>query len=390
MNNKLILWRKVFGIAAIQGVVTLTWVIYNAYFPKLLVGLGLTVGIAKVVLIIEHFLEAIIEPIFGEISDNLQNKIGTKIPIISRGIILASLFFMAIPLLGILIKPQGQLAYLLAMVAILWASCMAIFRSPAISLMFAAAPMDKLPQAFGVLNLIGGIVGAFRFDAYGIILKLGPNFAFFIGSISLLIVGFYLRYLYPPNPSANLGEIGENLILPKIKLSLLGLIISVGISISFSLRFILPTLNNIFTSQIGENQAKLGMMLFLILMAFLSLPMGFLAAKFGNYNAILVCLLITIISLQFLTFIPSWLVIIILCGSLSLVLNSVIPLIMELMPPTRMGLAIGCYFGGFGAGLSFFDLIFTKVPLNEGMSGSAIALLCAMITMRLSRKVSLS
>lgn len=384
-NNNLIAWRKVFGIAAIQGVVTLTWVIYNLYFPKLLVELGLTIGIAKTVLIIEHFLETIIEPIFGEFSDRLQAKIGTKIPLISLGIILSSIFFISISVFAILIKPQGIFAYTLPILAIFWASCMAIFRSPAISLMFAAAPLDKLPEAFSILTLIVGIIGAFRFDAYGIILKLGPNFAFFLGSISLLIAGFYLRYLYPPTPNLNLIENTSIQKLPPIKFSLLGVIMTLGITISWSLRFIIPILSNIFTSKIGENQTKLAMMLFFITVAILSLPTGKIATKFGNYPAILTCLLITIILLQLLTFMPSWLIIALICASLSLVLNSVIPLVIALVPSARVGLGIGCYFGGFGAGMSLFDLIFSKIDLNQGMSGSAIALLCAIICLQLAK-----
>lgn len=387
-NNNLIAWQKVWGIAAIQGVVTLTWVIYNLYFPKLLVELGLTIGIAKSVLIIEHFLEAIIEPTFGEISDRLQGKNGTKIPLITRGIILASALFIAIPVLVILIKPQGIFAYLLPIIAIFWASCMAIFRSPAISLIGAVAPIDKLPQAVSILSLIGGIIGAFKFDAYGLILKLGPNFAFFIGSISLLIASFYLRYLYPDTSPQNLTEIGEPQKLPPVKSALLVIIMTMGITISCSLRFTIPTLSNIITSQVGENQTKLAMMIFFIILAFLSLPVGKIASKFGNYLPFLTSLLITIIGLQLLTFIPSWFIIALICASLSLILNSVIPLVIALIPPARVGLGVGCYFGGFGAGMSLFDLMFAKIDLNQGMSGSAIALLCTIITLKLSQKIS--
>lgn len=384
MNNNIIMWRRVFGIAAIQGALTLTWVIYNLYFPQLLVELGLNIGVAKIVLIVEHFLETIIEPIFGEFSDRLQTKIGTKLPVISWGIILASVFFILIPVLVILIKPEGKLTYLLPIIAIFWASCMAIFRSPVISLIGQTAPMDKLPQAMSILSLIGGVIGAFRFDVYGIILKLGSHWAFFIGSITLLITGFYLRYLYPSNQSIN-TKIDK---LPPIKLSLLALIMTMGISISFGLRFIIPTVNNFFTTQLGENQAKLAMMLFFITLAVLSLLTGKIATKFGNYNSILSCLLIMIIVLQLLIFTSSWLIIALLCISLSLVLNSIIPFVIALVPSTRVGLGVGCYFGGFGAGLSFFDLIFPNIELNQGIFGSAIALLCAIIFLNLSQKLT--
>ncbi len=40
MSNRIIIWAKVWGIAATQGTITLSWVIYNIYFPLLLVQFG--------------------------------------------------------------------------------------------------------------------------------------------------------------------------------------------------------------------------------------------------------------------------------------------------------------------------------------------------------------
>ncbi len=373
-NDKSIAWQQVWGIAAIQGSVTLAWVIYNLYFPQFLVQLGFAAGVAKTVLIIEHFLEAIIEPIFGSLSDRQQLKIGTRIPIISLGIVFASVFFISLPVIVILVHPQKIWAWLLPILAILWASSMAIFRSPAISLLSKSAPTNKLPQAVSIVSLIGGVIGAFRFDAYGIILKLGPSFAFFIGSITFLLAGFSLRFLFPPDLTDNLDTASNNKNVPKVKLLTIALIGIMGISISWALRFIIPIVKQVFTMQIGETNTKIAMMLFFLGLGILAIPAGKSASKIGNSLGILLGLVSTIILLQLLNFIPNLLIIILICASFTLVLNSVIPLVIILVPAERVGLGLGFYFGAFGAGMSFFDLIFSNLKLNQGIIASTFTL----------------
>ena len=130
MNNNPVLWSKVWGIATTQGAFTLTWVIYNLYLTQLLVNLGFSQELAVWILIIEHMLEAIIEPTFGVYSDRQKQKIGTSIPIINLSIILSSVLFLAIPALVIFINPETIWRWLLPALAIAWASVMAIFRSP--------------------------------------------------------------------------------------------------------------------------------------------------------------------------------------------------------------------------------------------------------------------
>ena len=147
MNDNPVVWLKVWGIAATQGAITLAWVIYNLYLTKLLVNLGFSQELAVWILIIEHMLEAIIEPTFGAYSDRQKQKIGTPIPIINLGIILSSVLFISIPAVVIFINPETIWRWLLPAIALAWASVMAIFRSPVMALLGNAAPKDKLPQA---------------------------------------------------------------------------------------------------------------------------------------------------------------------------------------------------------------------------------------------------
>ncbi|HBB30715.1 MAG TPA: MFS transporter, partial [Cyanobacteria bacterium UBA9273] len=92
-----VLWLQVWGLAAVQGAIALTWVIYNLYLVKLLTQFGFPKGLATGLLILENILAAVMEPLMGGLSDRSQRWIGTRFPFISVGIILASAFFIAIP-----------------------------------------------------------------------------------------------------------------------------------------------------------------------------------------------------------------------------------------------------------------------------------------------------
>ena len=383
MLNKKLLWARVWGIAAVQGSITLTWVIYNLYFPLLLVELGFNKELAIAILIIENALASIIEPIFGGLSDRQQRLFGTKIPLISWGIILASGLFILFPCLVIFNSAQFSFKWLLPILAIIWATAMAIFRAPTMTLLGRCASNDKLPQAASILTLVGGIIGAFRLDAYGLILNLGAGFAFTLGSFSLLIAALILRRLNP----VDLSPDGQTKPLSRrIPLSWLGLIFTTGIWISWSLRFIMPAISEILKLQFGAGNGKLAMTIFLILLGLAALPAGKIATKFNNSRTMQLGAVVTIIALLLLAVLPNFVLpIALVIIGFSFVLNGIIPLILNFVPPERAGLGTGIYFAGFGIGMSNFSLIFTRfkmINLEINMLGAItfLFLLCYWLT----------
>ncbi|MEO1669548.1 MAG: MFS transporter [Cyanobacteria bacterium J06631_2] len=360
MLNKKILWIEVWGIAAVQAAITLSWVIYNLYFPLLLIEFGFNKELAVTILLIENAVESIVEPVFGELSDRQQRLKGQKIILILFGIILSSVLFILFPCL-VIFSPEQSLTkmfkWFLPILAIIWATAMAIFRAPTMSLLGRCAPKDKLPQAASILTLVGGVIGAFRLDAYGIILSLGTGFAFALGSFSLLIAAFVLRQLNPVDNSIN--QPGKT---TKIPLLLSSLIFTTGIWMSWSLRFIMPAAREFIQLQFGEDYGKIATTIFMILLGLAALPAGKIATKLNNFKAMLIGIAGTIIALMLLTLLPNSIFpIAFLIIHLSLLLNGILPLILSLLPQARSGLGMGLYFGGFGAGLSSFGFIFTQL-----------------------------
>jgi MFS family permease len=438
-----ILWSKVLGLAAMQGAISLTWVYYNIYFPDLLDQFGFSAQIATFILLIEGLMAAAVEPIMGRVSDRAKRWTGTRLPLIVLGILLAAVVFLAIPAIAIWGSPAGVLRWLLPIALVTWAFTMSIFRSPAISLLGQYAIDSKLPQAFSILTLVGGLVGSLKPLAFNFILDMGPVVTFLTGSIALLVAGAVLRLTNPPassneihqitdsetgfeqattsqapgttrnsgqdaNPSATTGQTTETTASDRSDItSPTGsndlpwavnaiLIFLIGILVGGTFRFLLARLfpaflgNSLFASNIS-----LGMGLMFISMAFLALPMGWLATKLGNKLmmsaaavgfAILLFLLLgvkiaVLATLLMLAIAACW----------SVVLNGVIPLAIELMPRQLSGFGVGLYFGGFGGINGVFHFIIpdaSAITLTQGTIGVAIAFVVIIACVQLSHKLA--
>jgi len=73
-----ILWVQVWVLAALQGAITLAWIIYNAYVPQLLVQFGFPASLAVGLLVLENALAVIMEPLMGGLSDQAQRWVGSR------------------------------------------------------------------------------------------------------------------------------------------------------------------------------------------------------------------------------------------------------------------------------------------------------------------------
>lgn len=388
MNSTRVLWVRVWGIAALQGAIALCWVIYNLYLPLLLMQMGLSQELAVTLLIVENILEAIIEPLFGWYSDRQLQIRGTKLPIMTTGIALASLLFILMPCVVIFLP---KIKWLLPVLAVAWACVMAIFHAPAIALLGRAAPSKNLPQAASILSLVGGIVGAFRFDAYGLILKLGAGFAFAISSVVLLVAGLILLRLNPPLVSSQSDRhLSSSNSLPSRWR--LGLLFTTGICVGWGLRFLIPLISQIATISLGSANSNLGMTGFFLLLGVFALPAGIVGTKLGNLVAMMLgCCLIVLLSILTIVIsqqVFSLLALLLFAWGLSLVLNGAIPLTLNIVPFSSSGLGVGSYFGGFSAGVGLFEFIFARLELTNptvGSLGSIFAFSLLSICLFLSR-----
>jgi hypothetical protein len=195
-----VLWRQVWGLAALLTAILFSWMAYGFYQPVLLTKLGF-IELAQNLGIIQGFLGAIIEPIVGAMSDRWMHRVGSRLPIISVGVTLAGSLFVII---GLLLHGEIplDLRWIIPVLMTFWVISMIIFRGPAIALLRQFSPTVALPAANSVLTIVFGLVGAIG-PVFGLIIKiLGAANTFLFGAV-MLAVGMVILQSSNPNSMVN-------------------------------------------------------------------------------------------------------------------------------------------------------------------------------------------
>ena len=375
-----VLWLKVWGLAAVQGAITLIWVIYNLYLKQLLTQVGFPDAFVTGLLIVENILAAVIEPVVGSSSDRLQRSIGSRFPFIAFGAVWGSALFIAMPAIVIFGNTwQGTLRWILPFAAVAWALAMTLVRSPALSLLGRYAFATKLPQAASILTLIGAITGAMAPLANQFILQLGSAVSFAVGSLVLLGATTVLRLLDPPtSPDASVEDASFKWTL---MLSRLLLITGAGIGIAIGFRSMMQTLPQILKTQVPTANPNFILAFIFVGIALTAIPSGTLATRIGNVKAMLLGLGTIAIGLLLLLLVKQvWiagLLAFALGAAFSLVSNGTIPFALSLVPLTKAGLGTGMFFGGGAIGLSLFFSVFSQLSPVAGVIVGATAFLVA-------------
>jgi MFS family permease len=383
-RDRFVLWRPVLGLAAVQGSITLSWVIYRTYLPKLLTQLGFPEVLAARLLLIELILAIALEPLMGGLSDRVRYWVGSRFPFISLGVILSSALFIAIPASVAVGNLNSTVRWILPSLAVAWALAMTIFRSPVMVLLSQYAAPPELPRAASVLVLVGGTLGAIAPFSSQFLLSLGPGITFATGSIILLVAVKVLRSLHPPEPPSSPAT---DTAVPFTSL-LLGLMSIVGVSLglSWGFRFLSVALSQSIIIPLPEVNLKIFTSIVSLVVAIGAIPAGIVGSRWGNSRTILIGIAATVSFLLLMGFVPYSMAIVLaivgLIAAFSLVNNSAIPFIFGAIPPHRIGLGIGTYFGSSGAASSLFNPLFGSLSTQASTQAtySAIAFLIAGIS----------
>ena len=359
-NYTNILWLQVCSLGMVQGAISITWVIYNLYLPKLLVQFGFPKSLAISLLVLENALAVVMEPLMGSLSDNVQRWFGSKFPFITVGVLLSSALAIAIPSIVTFVPPTTVIRYILPIVMVAWALAMTVFRSPVLSLLGRYALPKSLPMAVSVLTLIVGIIGAFRLTAYDFILGLGPMVAFAIASFVLLGSAAILRFVHPPDSRSDQPVDRHHAVAPSpVSFSALGLIFTLGASFAWGYRLLLDAVGKFLKIQLNADNVELQLAIFGIAIAIAALPAGAIATKIGNRTAMLYGSAIVVMLMLLMPFFGAQIVILaLLVAAFIFILNGTIPFALEMVPPHRGGLGLGMYFGGAGLAMSIFGSTF--------------------------------
>jgi hypothetical protein len=372
-----ILWRQVWGIAALLAAILFCFNAYGLYQPQILADLGFT-HLAASLGILQGLLGAILEPLVGVFSDRILRRFGSRLPQISIGVTLAGLIFVV---LGLLLEgnlPWG-LRWLIPGLMIVWVMAMIVFRGPVIALLRQFAPDEKLPIANAVIILVLGLVGALTPLQQVVLKSLGATPTFILGAIALLLGAFCL---YSQTPQHRLTLVTATRDRPA-SLQRLGLIFGVGLGAGLELNVLL----GLFPGQLQAQLPNLGTewiaAALLLVCALSANPWGELTVKLGATRAMQVGLA-AMIPLMGLVLIPHSTIftvisILALGLALGLVFISTIPFALASVPPSQAGLGTGLYFGGSGAGMAIFAALMQQGEIAPvvGLGLAAIAFFLA-------------
>jgi MFS family permease len=376
-------WQSVLAMALMQGAIVLCWIVYRMYIPDLLGQFGFPKDSSVVILAIEGFLAVLIEPLFGSLSDRQKTLWGLKGPFVTIGVLLSAGLLVILPSIVLLGDPNSALRWLFIALVILWAMAMAMFRSPMLARLGEFACQRDWPYAASVLTLVGTLAGTLALPASKQIVKgLGAGSAFAISSIILLLSATLLNRSQSTQvrlPAVTADEqqpTTQNLLL----VALTGCTITMGAILTQQL-----------IGLVGKAQTPMLMTLFLVVQLVTVLPLGLAAKRWGNLQTMLGGLIVLAIGLLMLILPNIHAVAVLFLGvGMSCIGVGTIPFALSMVPFSRGGLGIGCYFGGAalaGALFNVFMSVARQLPLFPGWAVGLVSLAIAIVAIWIGRSM---
>lgn len=351
-----ILWRQVWGLAALLAAITFSWITYGFYQPRILVGLGFA-DLAIWLGIIQGLLGAIIEPVFGLYSDRLLGKFGSRLPQIVVGVVLAGLIFTVVSWLVKTEISEG-IRWIVPLLMTTWTISMIIFRGPAMALLVEFAPTDRLPQASSILAFVLSAVGATSPIVSLILKQIGASTSFILGAIALLVGSVLLWQSMPRHIATPTSPIAIPAKFNPSHLWLYSLPFLVGFGSNLEINILLHVLShNLFKSigYIAVEYFQAGLLLIASLTTLILQPwFKRLKVPYGmglGLAAIAGCLTLAVLSQNgiYLMLIGA-----IASIALGLVLINTIPLALSMVARNQSGFGTGLFFGGSGLASALF------------------------------------
>lgn len=284
--------------------VSIIWGVYNAFVPLFLANrFGLAPAFIGFFMTLDNIAALLIQPPVGAWSDRLRTPLGRRMPFILIGAPIGAIAFGLIPLAAVLPLFVACTSTLLI--------SMAFWRTPVIALMPDITPSKFRSQANGVINLMGGLAGIVAFLGGARLYEMNPAFPFWLGSI-LVVISAALVLIFIREPR----EYEKSEERPSMWASLKNIFIDSersGLRILLAIFFWFVAYNAVeaFFTLYAYNHLKLpeasGARLLgqlSLLFVLFALPAGFIGARLGRRNTILIGLSIMILATLAMYIIP--------------------------------------------------------------------------------------
>jgi hypothetical protein len=399
-------WLQVWGLASVQGAMSLTWIAYAIYLPQFIEQVfsyptSQAQQLTALILVIESAIAIIVEPLFGSLSDRWQRWYSSRMPFVVAAAIAATALFIGLPCVVIFGGANEITRILLLSLAILWAFVMATFRSPVMCLLGIFAGATQLPLAGSVLTLVAGFVGSVKPLATRFILSLGAPVTFAIASMVLLasVAGLRSAMVYIPKNLNPESEKNEPLPIRECWRNL-AIVMLVGAAIGLGIRLLM---GDVLPRTIKADLTGLTGLSFELLMGMALIGQGLIAIFTGRIAKLIDNKRLMILSLGgigvglgLLTLgygaIAAMIIILFMLTCLSAVNNGMIAFALTMVPKSLSGLTVGMFFGGLSGAIAIFGYLVPKPADMLSMSNvivlTAIAFLIAGVGIALGERIT--
>ena len=290
---------------------SLSWALFNNIVPIFLKETyGIKLALVGFIMTWDNIIAFFIQPWIGSKSDTTKTKYGRRMPFIIPGIILGSIFFFGIYL------ASSQILFIFLVSIVVFNLSMAIYRSPAVSLMPDLISSKDRTIGNGIVNLMGGIFSGASLFVGGSMLKSGNTAGAFImvsvGMIvSLLILVAIIKEPVPKDVKKEKGESTLTVLKNEIKrifqdddkslLFMLFAIFSWFVAWNALEAFYSTYVHNVFLpnldGEVAAGYASDVMFIFPVTFVLVTLIGGFLGKKLGRKNTMKIGLIIMTLSI---------------------------------------------------------------------------------------------
>lgn len=343
--------------------------VYNAYVPVIIRQHVPNAILLGFIMAVDNIFAALVQPVFGRLSDKTNTRLGKRMPYILIGAPLGALLFILIPHVSSLWTTMA--------VIIAYNFVMTAWHVPVISLMPDLTPSPLRSQANGIINVMGGLGNVVAFLVGGILFNIGGMpMPFLVSGIAMILSTVVLFFTVKENKiRAQLGYTEEpKEEKKKIRLhlergQLISLICMIGAIFMWGFGFnATETFFSLYAVDRFEGltagDASMIMTAFPLSFLVVAIPAGYLAAKIGRKKSICIGLLADMICftvVYFMDNIIAVLVAFIIGGMFWALINvNALPMVLELGGKDEIGTFTAIYY-------FFSDPAYIVAPMAFGV-----------------------
>lgn len=176
--------RRLAALAALQAAVTLSWMAYAYFQPRLLARFGFQ-SLAGALSWYLALVSSTLAPLAGEASDRLVRRGGDRFPIVRVGVGLAAASFVAVAAVGVA-DAASPVRWALPLFVAIWIAGMTIFQAPALALVRDFAGDRRVTPAMPPLIAAAALPQAVWPWLEGVLAGLGGSATFLAGGFAVV------------------------------------------------------------------------------------------------------------------------------------------------------------------------------------------------------------